>query len=260
MKIDDLKVNIKHFFANPNTLTFIFVLVLIGIVYVVYSNMVNKAVSPTTLIYANDNIASETMITSDVLSTTQISGTYVSTIGSKLVQGRGNAIDHRVKKGYNILKNSFIYTDAIEAEANTKVGTDFDDIPDNYSIYKMKTNFHSTYGCSIMPGNYIDVYAETKENGKLVFRKFITSIQVKKVTDSEYNDVFKTLKNTSCNPTYIYFEVPNDIHELLKLAEMAGIDLIIVPRNSNYSLNPKPSEIDEVIKNIVEEKSLIFSN
>lgn len=263
MKIDDIKVNIKRFFSNPNTLTFFFVLILIGIVYGVYSNAVSKSVSPESVSYANTNIASQTEITADMINSIEISGNFVSKAGANLLKNRPSVLNHRVKEDYNILKGSFFYKDAIETEANTKRKTDTADIPDNYAVYTMKTDFHSTYGCSIMPGDYIDLYVKAKNpsNNQIIFNIFISSIKIHKIINSNYEDVFKTLEDETCNPAFVEFVIPIEQYELLKRAEMMpnlGFKLIMVPRNASYSQKPNPTKIEsEFIKNLIEEQSVI---
>ena len=51
MNVEEIKTNVKRFFSNPNTLTFILVMVLIVIVYFVYNSMINEAISPVTSSY-----------------------------------------------------------------------------------------------------------------------------------------------------------------------------------------------------------------
>lgn len=263
MQTDDLKVKIKHFFSNPNTRTFIFVILLIVIVYIVYNSLVQRSIEPTSIPYANVNISGQTEITPEMLSMVEISGSFLTNTNGNLIQQRAQAIGHRVKLGYNILKDSFIYNDAIEAEANTERETDFKNIPDGYTIYSMKVDFHSTYGCSIMPGNYIDLYMKANDGGKTIFQLFIKSIQVAKVLDGSYNDVFKDLESTSCSPAHIYFIVPIEYFELLRKAEMIsnyGFQLIIVPRNSGYSENPEETTIaSEELENLILSRSAVVS-
>lgn len=265
MDTDKIKTNLKKIFSNPNTFTFILVMLLIVVVYFVYNYMVNKAISPVNLPYTNTLIKSDTEITNDMISVAKVSGTFVSTVGGNLIQNRGQLIEHRVAEGYQIPKNSFFYKDAISSEKNTGTNSYFYDIPDGYTIYALKVSFHSTYGCSIMPGNYIDLYVKTIDNdGKIVFSLFIKSIQVYNVLDKNFIDVFSYTDEESdeLDPSYMYFAVPIEYYELLKKAELiGGITLIPVPRNAGYSENPEETIIaNEAIENFILAKSVSVTN
>jgi Flp pilus assembly protein CpaB len=70
-----------------------------------------------------------------------------------------------------------------------------------------------TYGNSIFPGNYIDLYYKIVEDGsgKITIGKFIESIRVLAVTDGNGENIFET-KDTPNSPKYLIF---NKIWKLL---------------------------------------------
>ena len=78
MNAENIKVNIKRFFSNPNTLTFLLVIALIVAVYFVYSYLVNRAVQPATLPYALQKIGAKKEITNEMVGTVKISGTFIT--------------------------------------------------------------------------------------------------------------------------------------------------------------------------------------
>ena len=252
INIDDLKLNIKKFFSNPNTLTFILVIVLIVIVYFFYSALVKKATSPIKVPYAIQLITSKQEIKANMVSNVQISGTFTSTSGSGLAQTTGAVIGKYVAEGYQIPKYSFFYTAALTDEESVDT-TPFYDLPDNYTIYDLEVDFNSTYGCSIMPGNYIDLYIQSSYNGdtgdevKVIFQQFIMSIRVERVVDEEGMDIFAVENETKENlkPRKLYFSVPIKYYELLKKAEKIQTDVKLVPdpRNNGYSEIPSNTEI-----------------
>lgn len=252
MKLDDIKVNIKRFFSNPNTLTFILVIVLIVIVYFFYNYLVKKVTSPISVPYATQLITPKSEINTNMVATVKISGTFTSTSGSGLAQTSREVINRYVADGFQIPKYSFFYTEAL---TNEEVANDtaFTDLPDNYTIYRLDVDFHSTYGCSIMPGNYIDLYIESTYNGdtggetKVIFEPFIKSIRVEKVVNEKGNDIFSVENNDNevLKPTSLYFSVPIEYYELLKKSEKirTEVKIIPVPRNAGYSENPDNTEI-----------------
>ena len=255
MDMAKIKTNIKKFFSNLNTLTFLLILGLIIVIYVIYSYMINAAVKPSTLPYAKQTIKEKTEITQDMLGKVDISGTFISNDGDNLVQQRTKIIGKYVNRGYTITQNSFFYNESLTNEAVSEE-TAFTNIPDGYSIYRLEVNFHKTYGNSIMPGNYIDLYllsdikfvkgdgTQVDENKKKVYAKFIKSIQVLSVVDDKGLDVFlNTDEGQQPNPSNLYFSVPNDIFELMTRAEMLGCTFVPVPRNAGYSENPEDTKI-----------------
>ena len=268
MDINNAKTNIKRFFSNPNTLTFLLVIGLIVVIYFIYNYTVNRAISPVTVPYATKMITSKTKITNEMIGTVKISGSFVTSSGSGLIQSKGRILNKYVAEGYQIPQNSFFYTEAVvdEDKVNT---TPFTNLPDNYAIYNLSVDFHSTYGCSIMPGNYIDLYFKAKDTTsgkepKVIFELFIKSIQVYRVVDKDGIDVFSYGDDEKePTPKYLYFAVPNEVHRLLKLAEKVpkgSIEIIPVPRNAGYSENPEETVIaNEAVENFIVSQSEFIS-
>ena len=99
----------------------------------------------------------------------------------------------------------------------------------------MSVSFESTYANSIFPGDYIDLFVRTEdEMGLLVYGKFIQSIKVLAVKDDQGQNVFETTIERRI-PKQLLFSVPDDLYLLLKKAELLGIQIVIVPRNKNYT-------------------------
>ncbi|HPZ23702.1 MAG TPA: hypothetical protein PLC25_02535, partial [Bacilli bacterium] len=198
-------------------------------------------------------------ITSDDVGTVKISGNFVTASGSGLIQSGRTVVGKYVANGYQIPKNSFFYTDAVASESEAAT-TEFSNIPDGYTIYRLPVTFHSTYGCSIMEGDYIDLYFKAKDvNGtnssNIIYGLFIKSIQVLKVVDKDGNDVFtNTDDDDQMVPKYIEFAVPIEYFTLLRKASLipADTELIPVPRNAGYSENPEDTTIaSEAIENFI---------
>ena len=113
--------------------------------------------------------------------------------------------------------------------------TAFDDIDEGATIFSLSVNSHSTYGNSIMPGNFIDLYLKaTDDNGKVIFGKFIESIKVLSVRDSSGNDVFSA-SQTERSSGELLFAVKDNLFMLLSEASfVGGIEIVPVPRNATY--------------------------
>lgn len=266
MDISSIKTNFKRFLSNPNTLTFILVLVLIVIVYFIYSYMVSAAVSPVEIPYTTETLSERTEINGETVSTVKISGNFISSSRGNLIQNRGMIYEKYVAPGFIIPKNSFFYKDAITDE-ETANETDFENIPDDYTIARLEVDFHSTYGCSIMPGNYIDLYfkATDDEGTSIIYELFIKSIQVLKVADAEGLNVFtSTPDDETPQPKWLYFAVPLEYNALLEKAKLIttnDIEIIPVPRNAGYSENPEDTTIaNEAVENFILSKSVYIAD
>ena len=184
-------------------------------------------------------------ITDDYISNVKISGNFVTANGSTLVQNKRNIKNRYVAPGYFIPENSFFYTEAL-ADSTIQDKTYASDLPDDYTVYMLPVTFHSTYGCSIMSGNTIDLYikADSDDGEYVMFDYFIKSVQVLAVLDSKGKDVFTESTDANPKPTVMVFGVPLEYYKLLTVAEKigSGIEIIPVPRNANYSENPQPPE------------------
>ena len=136
----------------------------------------------------------------------------------------------------------------------------FANIPDNYTIYSLGVDLHSTYGNSIYPDNYIDLYFKAiDDTGVVMYGKLIESIKVLAVKDSQGNHVFETTVE-SRTPSELLFAVPDDMFDLLRRADYitgSSIEITPVPRNASYSANPGETLItSEQIKNFINAKSI----
>ena len=225
---------IKRFLSNKNTVTLIAIIVCTVILYGFYNWRVKSAVTTTYVCYATQTIPARTEITSDMVSTVKVLSSQVST---NMVTDCNSVIGKYASYATEIPQNSYFYDNSLMT-AEEMPDSVFDDIPDGFTIYNLAVTFESTYANSIFPGDYIDLYLRTEdETGLLLYGKFIQSIEVLGVKDDEGQNVFETTIETR-TPSQLLFAVPDDLYLLLKKAEYLGLEIVIVPRNSNYSANP----------------------
>ena len=255
MDFTKIKKNIGRIFSNPNTITFILAIVSIFVLYKVYAYMVNNAIRPTTLYYANTELYEGDRITNDKVSPVEISGSFLSSQSGNLLRGVGQIYNKYVKDGYRIPQNSFFYGSAVTA-LDSADETPFTHLKDNYTIYRLPVDFGSTYGSSIMDGDYIDIYAKTSIDGKLFNNIFIKSIQVYMVVDkSGYNVFTHTHQDEALTPSLLYFAVPMDVYRLLEIASRGNkykIEFYPVPRETSYSENPEePTIVNEGLRDLI---------
>lgn len=222
---------IKRFLSNKNTVTLIAIIVCTVILYGFYNWRVKSAVTTTHVCYATQTIPARTEITGEMVSTMKVLSSQVT---QNMVTSCDKVIGQHVSYASEIQENSFFYNGSIMKEEDMPDSA-FENIPDGFTIYNLSVTFESTYGNSVFPGNYIDLFLRTEdETGQLVYGKFIQSIEVSGVKDAEGQNVFETTVEKR-TPSQLLFSVPEDLYLLLKKAEYLGIEIVIVPKNKNYT-------------------------
>ena len=127
-------------------------------------------------------------------------------------------------------------------------------IDDGMVAYNLKVNVASTYGNSVYPDHYIDVYFKGSSGGKIVFGKLLSNVKVLAVKDSNGNHVFE---NTTANrtPSIIIFGVTEEMSKLLHATEyMSDTNLIIVPTNVSYRIDEGKLDAAEVVTELSDEE------
>ena len=260
MDTGKVKESITKILKNKNTFTILIVFAGIIALYAVYNWRINQATTLVQVPYAKKEINSRQEITSDMVSYMQVPKSVLSN-ASNIVSSGYQVIGKYVNYGCTIPQYSLFYQENILTESATPE-SEFKDLPDNYTVYQLEVDFDSTYGNSIYPGNYIDLYVKMKETNteKVIFGRFIKGIKVMAVYDGDGNDVFESTSEAR-NPRYMWFAVPNDLYELLRKAIYANATIMPIPRNSSYSNEERTPEIDSTyIQNYILAKSVNFNN
>lgn len=251
--MESILIGIKRFFKNKNTVTIIAILAALGILYWAYNYRIEKQTEPINVPYATMEIGPRTLITADMVSTRKVPGGVNS---KNLLTSTSQIVGKYVSNKAVIPNGGLFYSDMVVNWEDLPSSL-FEDIPEGNTIVALQVNLESTYGNSIFPGNYIDLYyVTTLDNGKLMLGKFIESIKVLSVTDSEGNNVFETIEDSK-TPTYLMFSVPEDLHLLLRKASYLDGQIFPVPRNAEYSNNPKETRVvSSRIQNYILDKSI----
>lgn len=251
----NLSNSIKRFISNKNTVTILGVVIGIIVLYVGYQYRVSAALVPVIVPVANENLLPNSKITNDKLSTIKLSKEEADKIDN-LYRNKSQIINKYVKYGYTIPKNGLFYIDNV-IDASAKPNSIFADMPDGASPFSLPvrsvTDIDISYGNSIMPGDYIDLYLRAvKSDGvrgqRIYYGRLIRSLEVLAVRDSNGNDIFSggvALKK----PDNYVFALESSMHTLLTNAlsidskGIAKIDLIPIPKNAKYSLDPENTTI-----------------
>ncbi len=237
--MDSIKIGIKRFFKNKNTVTIIAVILCLCILYWAYNYRIEKKTNPISVPYALREIQPRTLITSDLIGTIKVPKSMIT---SNVITNTSLVIGNYVSEDAVIPAGSLFYSKVLKTWDELPSSL-YADIPNGYTIVSLPVTLDSTYGNSIFPGNYIDLYfVTTTDNSKLLLGKLIESIKVLAVVDSDGNSVFE--KSSDLNsPSYLIFSVSEEYHLLLRKASYLAGTIFPVPRNADYSLNPTETKI-----------------
>ena len=255
----NLMTNLKRFFSNKNTVTILGIILGVVVLYIGYNYRVKQAIELVSVPYATQAIGGKTKITSQMISTVKVNKSFVKN-NPNLITDVNKIIDYYVNYGNPIPEGGFFYKSQV-VEAKELKDSATENIPDGYTIFSLGVNLHTTYGNSIYPGNYIDLYLKAiDDTGRLIYGKFIESIEVLAVKDSSGNHVFEASKTG--NPSELLFAVPNDMYELLMKADLLttnSIEIVPVPRNASYTANKgETKESSAYLKNFILSKSAVI--
>ncbi len=231
---------IKNFLKNKNTVTILCVLAGILVLYIGYNWRVSKATTPTTVPLAKSTLPSGHIITKEDLGSIEVAGTVIEKTKG-IIRSTSQLIGKKVSYGNTIQENSFFFSDDV-VDASAPDENVLANIETGYAPIYLDVNLHTTFGNAIYPGNYIDLWFRgVDEDRKLIYGNFIRSIKVLDVMDSSSRSVFETGAE-SREPKYLLFAVDDEMMKLIHDAQEIG-ELVPVPRNKSYSLNPGPTEI-----------------
>lgn len=236
----NLGVAIKRFLKNKNTVTILCVILIVVVIWVGYSWRIKSQTNPVKVPYAKQDIQPRTKISAEMIGYMEVPASMVqenTVTNAADIEGKYANYNTVLPEGSLFYKSTLVNLEDMPDSA-------FSDIPDGYTVVSLPVDNDLTYGNSIYPGNYIDLYFKsTDENGKLLLGKFIESIEVLDVRDNAGQHVFE---NTAENrmPAYLLFAVPEQMHLLLrKCLYISGTQLIPVPRNAEYTKNPGKTNI-----------------
>jgi uncharacterized membrane protein YobD (UPF0266 family) len=249
----NLMISLKRFFGNKNTITIICVLGGVLLLYFAYNYRINQVTRPVTVPYAKVEIQPREKITLDKIGFVEFPSIMVK---DNVVTNSDQIIDMYANYNTVIPAGSLFYKSTLVTWAQMPDSA-WANIPDGYTVVSLNVNTETTYGNSIFPGNYIDLYYATyDETGKLLLGRLIESIEVLAVKDSSGAHVFENSSELK-SPASLIFAVPEPMHLLLRKAGYVSGEIIPVPRNKDYSENPLPTTVDEeYIQDFIESKSV----
>lgn len=230
--MNNFMISLKKFFKNKNTITILGVILIIIILFVGYRMQIKRQVNPVSVPVASETIQPRTKITKDLIKYVDVApivlGDNVITSSAKIIGKYSN---------YNtvIPAGSMFYEETVIDEANlpdaSLINLEKGQVPYNFPV-----SVATTYGNSIFPGNYIDIYMKAQNNdGVLMVGKLLENVKVLAVKDSSGRNVFE---NTSEDrtPSYLIFGLSASNNILLRKASYMNafsVELFPVPHGVN---------------------------
>lgn len=231
----NIMLKLKRFLGNKNTVTVLCVLAGVGVLLFGYNYRVKQAVQPVNVPYALKRMEPKSKVEAENVGTIKVSGAFVEQT-QDLVTSKQYIMSSEWYINYDtVIPEGGLFYKSQLVKKEDLPDTSFDDIDEGATIFSLSVDSHSTYGNSIMPGNFIDLYLKaTDDNGKVIFGKFIESIKVLSVRDSSGNDVFSDSQSNKTS-SELLFAVKDNLFMLLSEASfVGGIDIVPVPRNAQY--------------------------
>lgn len=258
----NILVSIKKFFANKNIVTVIGVVIVIGILYFGYNAQVEKAITPIKNIpVAKQTIQPRTLITKEMITyidvvPAMLKGNVIRVAGNNNIIGKYSNYNTIIPEGSMFFKDAVVSQDQIPNSAfvNVKDG----DVP-----YSFPVTMASTYGNSIMPGDYIDIYMKAKDDdSKLIIGKLVENIEVLAVKDSAGKNVFENSSEDRV-PSLMIFGISPEINILLRKASYmseSAVVLFPVPHGGAATVEPGATQVSTLqLKDFINTHTVVIS-
>ena len=237
----------KKLFANKGVVTFLGGVLCIIILFFAYRYRVNKEINPISVPYAKERLEARAEITEDKVGTLKVAATMVT---EGVIRDKKQVIGKYVNYNTFIPAGSLFYTSSV-ITWDQMPDSAWSDIADgNTIVYLSATS--TTTGSFIYPGDKIDLYFKTTDNGKLVYGKLIEGIKVLAVKDSTCAHIFKKTAAQKDFATLI-FSLSEDLHLLLRKASYVSGEIIPVTRNQDYCKNKDCTKVTSAyLRNLIE--------
>lgn len=248
--MNNFMISVKRFFKNKNTVTILGVMAIIGILFGGYRMQINRAVVPLTVPVAKVTIQPRTEITSDMIEYVEVATVAVE---DNVLRTGAQVIGKYSNYNTVIPAGSMFYTEVLVDEEDLPDSA-FVDIPEGQVPYNFPVTMNSTYGNSIFPGNYIDVYMKAvNEEGKLMVGKLFENIEVLAVKDSSGRNVFENSEETRI-PAFLIFGLDPEYNILLRKASYMysySVELFPVPHGATVSTEGSTIVSSQTLKDFI---------
>ena len=200
------------FLKNKNTVTALASILIVIVLVLGYNIRVNQATTPVQIPYANTIIEPRTLIDETMIDYMSIP---TAAIKGRIYRNRGEIVGRYTKDNVLIPLGSFFYVDALtDSEGNVEKEL-YEKIEKNQTLNYITVDMLSSYSNSVVPGNYIDIYAYVQDDNKNKIAKLLENIKVIAVRTSSGLNVFES-STEARTPFVVYFGLPYEQDMLLK--------------------------------------------
>lgn len=221
--------SIKRFLKNKNTITVIGILVIVGMLWGVYTYQINKQVKPKSVPVAATTIPPKTKITSNMIKHVEVPSAYIS---ENAVTSDDSILNMYSNFNTVIPAGSMFYRETLTTEKA---------LP-NYLLTQLKEGeFLVTYDLrassisniwGIMPGDKIDLYMRvTSDEGSVMVGKFLENVEVLDVVDSSGKSTYD-VADGSRSADKLLFAAQEDVFLLLLRSNYLNIEMFPVQHGS----------------------------
>ncbi|MFR5856367.1 MAG: hypothetical protein ACLUFU_00980 [Bacilli bacterium] len=229
--------SIRKIFLNRNTVTILAVIAGVIVLWFFYNMTLSNAINPVRVPVATREILATELITADDIEYVEVNKSFLNN-ANNILTNSAQIINYYVNNGTSISKGAMFYKDQVTTREEISK-TDFDNIPDGYTIYWLNVDNKSTYANSIYPGDKIDLWitGSDPQTKTIIYDEFINSIDVLEVKDSDGLNVFDDAENRT--PAWLSFAVTDEMNTYLRVLDRSNFEIIPVPRNKMYTVEGK---------------------
>lgn len=229
--------SIRKIFLNRNTVTILAVIAGVIVLWFFYNMTLNNAINPIRVPVATREILATELITAEDIEYVEVNKSFLNN-ANNILTSSSQIINYYVNNGTSIPQGAMFYKNQVTTREEVSK-TDFDNIPDGYTIYWLQVDNKSTYANSIYPGDKIDLWitGNDPQTRTIIYDEFINSIDVLEVKDSDGLNVFDDAENRT--PAWLSFAVTDEMNTYLRVLERSNFDIIPVPRNKMYTVAGK---------------------
>ena len=138
---------IRKVLMNRNTITIIAVIGGVILLWFFYNMTLENAINPVRVPVAARNILATEYITADDIEYVEVNKSFLNNAES-VITSSSQLIGYYVNKGTSISTGAMFYRDQVTTREVISQ-TDFDNIPDGYTIYWLPVDMEATYANSI---------------------------------------------------------------------------------------------------------------
>ncbi len=211
---------IVNFLKNKNTVTALASIVIVLVLVLGYNMRISSVTTPVLIPYASVTIQPGTLIDESMI---EYMSVPTAAIKGKIVRNKRGIINKYTAENTMIPIGSFFYEAALANEISNQDKELYQKIEEGEVLNYITVNMLSSYSNSIVPGNYVDIYASVQaadEANTTVLKnkvaRLFTNVKIVDVRTSDGKSVFASSAEAR-TPAVIYFGLPKEEDTILNM-------------------------------------------